>query len=1846
MGSSYHWVGGSLSSPSSWAPQPDPPADPHQPDSTDFVTIGGGGTLTGSIFVAQARLSGSFDLTGSISVVSSGSAILDDGSLTIEAGASFGGGGVSVGLSGVASVTQIGGSVTANNFSLVVQGDSDYALQGGSMSTVSAEILGQTGAAFFTQTGGTNTAALMLFNSGTYQLDSGLLSITGATGFGEYVGDTTGLSAAFTQTGGTNTINGTFLSLGFAGTGTYDLQGGSLSSAQDYIGQNSTGTFTQTGGSNTVSDRIVLGINLAGAGAPIGTGTYVLGGTGSLSVQTVFIGSDPNCIGTFTWNNAETDTASLTISGTGGFPGLIVGGEGIGKFEMGHGTLSTTLQVGRRTTGDGTLLMHRGTFNSTDESVGSLGKGTFVQKGGTNSVTGNGLNVGTAATATGTYELNKGLLSANKETIGDAGKGAVKQTDGFNDLTGNLVIGNAANATGSYRIEGAGKLDVGGNMTLGAQADSTGSFVLKTAKPAAVTVDSNHTLTIGDAGTGTFYQNGATLTAKMVLGAQTSGNGSFTLKSGNISSKNETIGKSGTGAFDQSGGKNIVTGTLAMATLANSHATYALKAGELSAWSQTIGDHGTATLTQTGGSNKVAGQGDSMLVLGSHSDGNGTYDFNIGTLKADGEIIGDSGTGTFDHSSGTNTITRKDLIVGNASGGTGTYNLHQGMVEVQKGDLRVGAEANSTGTFNFNPNGGDSATLKVDEGNLTIGDLGSGTFTQAGGELDSGFIVASQSGSDGTFTFSGGTIKATDADEIIGDAGTGTFTQTKGSNQISNGALLVGNSAGGDGTYNLGGNSKLIITGGELSIAVGGSSTGTFNYNPHPGDKAKLTIDTKLITVGVHGNASFVQGGGSINAKVVVGGQVGAHGTYDLFDGSITSLGQTIGNNGTGTLTQYDGSNKINGGGDLMVGAFSLGNGTYHLVDGKLAAGGELIGYAGTGLFKQEGGSNKIAGPISILDLGVKASGNGTYELDGGTLASIRETVGDAGVGTFTQTASSNKVSGDGAVLNIGAQHGGNGTYNLQGGSLAAPNETIGDAGTGSFHQTDGSNKATTKLDLGAQNGGNGTYLLDDGTLAGKLEIVGDAGIGTFMQTGGTNKVSGTGAKIALGAQAGGNGTYELSGGTLTAAVEIVGDFGTGLFKLTGGTDKVTGTGAKLDIGAHKGGHGTYQLDSGTLSAVVELVGDAGSGALTQGGGSNKLSGAGTKLDLGAQKTGHGNYELDAGSLSAVVEIVGDAGTGAFVQKGGTNKIAGTGSELDVGAQASGHGSYELDLGTLTATLEKVGLAGTGSFVESGGANKVGTLNIGTLTTGHGSYALNGGTLSADSEIVGDAGTGAFTQATGTTNKIATQLTVGAKMTSHATYQFGSGSTLAATIEVIGDAGTGALTQTGGTNKIAGTGNKLVLGSQKTGHGSYELDSGAALSATVEMIGDRGAGSFTHAGGSNKIASELDIGVQFGGRGSYALSGAASLIAPLEIVGDAGIGTISQTGGSNKIVGAGTKLDLGAQASGQGTYDLHSGSMTTTTEFIGDAGMGTFNQSGGTNQVTGVLTIGNASGSNGIYTLTGGTLTVLPHNGQDDFITLAVQAGSSGTLNVSGGTAGTPKLVIGAGGIATAGTGGVIAIATQVELHAGSTLDSHLGAVDIGSGLSPTAGTIQVGQKGHLTGAGTVIGDVVEASKGDIEAQGGTLRLNGAVSGGGKLLIDDGAILAFGDSNSNTVKFLGAAGTLEIADPAGFSGRILGLQQGDVIHLSDTAVTDVSLKGHVLKVTDDHADQFVFNVSGALSGFKFVSADDGLGGSNLTLIEKHNGAHVADAHLLSVAIDTHIINTTTMDAPPMGDFLG
>jgi hypothetical protein len=315
-------------------------------------------------------------------------------------------------------------------------GSAIYELSGTGTLSAGSETIGFLGTGTFKQTGGTNTITNILtigqFNTGTYNL-SGTGTLSADI---EYIGRSD--TGTFTQTGGTNTItNDLVIGHNPTGNGTYNLSGtGAVSAGSETIGFLGTGTFTQTGGTNTVSGTVDIGND--------GTGTYTQTGGINTIANFLFLGSDSTGSGTYNLGGTGTLSADREYFGY----------RGTGAFTQtgGTNTITKELVLGWSDTASGTYnLSGTGILTADYEFIGRGGSGTFIQTGGTNTVT-NNLTIA-STTSSATYDLSGGTLTA----------GNIINKDTFNYSGGALnadVTNNAA-----FNLSGAGTRTVNGNIS-------------------------------------------------------------------------------------------------------------------------------------------------------------------------------------------------------------------------------------------------------------------------------------------------------------------------------------------------------------------------------------------------------------------------------------------------------------------------------------------------------------------------------------------------------------------------------------------------------------------------------------------------------------------------------------------------------------------------------------------------------------------------------------------------------------------------------------------------------------------------------------------------------------------------------------------------------------------------------------------------------------------------------------------------------------------------------------------------------------------------------------------------------------------------------------------------------------------------------------------------------------------------------------------------------------------------------------------------------------------------------------------------------------------------------------
>ncbi len=476
-----------------------------------------------------------------------------------------------------------------------------------------------------------------------------------------------------------------------------------------------------------------------------------------------------------------------------------------------------------------------------------------------------------------------------------------------------------------------------------------------------------------------------------------------------------------------------------------------------------------------------------LLDLGSETSGGGTYTKNSTNILDTGYLrVGTSGTGTFEHNSGT--VDATYTYLGLYDNGFGFYNLNNpgclfdasilrvgyygwGMFNqdngtVSVGNIYLGDATDGYGEYNLlngNITGNDTSRVI----NEYVGDHGQGIFDQQGG---TNMVVNLYVGyhDDGQYFLSGGDLNA--SIEYIGWTGNGAFIQDDGSNLTP--YLFL---------YNYGGTSRYELNGGNLRVNsceyINQDAQFIQNGGNHTTHRL-YCIDSPIYNLNngqfdcneewLCDDTAFTQNGGAHNVRSMLfigrrwyGPDVntvyqmngaGSHLTVgDPCETYVAPWGfyyddapgcEYIGFSGKnwhdyrGTFEHNDGQHRVHN--HLLIGWERYSNGRYLQTDGQLTVDNDLL-------------------------LGVNATSTGEYRLGpaGQLNVSRDEFIGWGSAGTMVQTGGANNCA---RALEVGLHLSSNGLYQLDSGAVDAQIEAI--AQNGHFLQNGGINQ-TGKLFLG-----------------------------------------------------------------------------------------------------------------------------------------------------------------------------------------------------------------------------------------------------------------------------------------------------------------------------------------------------------------------------------------------------------------------------------------------------------------------------------------------------------------------------------------------------------------------------------------------------------------------------------------------------------------------------------------------------------------------------------------------------------------------------------------------------------
>ena len=960
-----------------------------------------GGTLTGT---------GTFTVTGLTTL--SGGSETGSGTTNAQGGASITGG---FALDG-GRVLQLGGSSTATgtNITINLNGTSSDSPDpnAGTLTVVSGasfndQVTGGTGLTIqsLNVASGDTGAAAAVNNQGTWTKSGTATTSTISTAFNNsgtvnVQSGTLNLSGSGTETGAFNVSAGTAVQFSNA----YTLNGASSSGSGNVVlasggtltviaASNFASGFKQTGGLLNGSAQLnVTGVTTLSGGSETGSGTTnaqggasITGGFALDGGRVLQLGGSSTATGTnitINLNGTSSDSpdpnaGTLTVVSGASFNDQVTGGTGL--------TIQS-LNVASGDTGAAAAVNNQGTWTKSGTATTSTistafnNSGTVNVQSGTLSLTGGGTESGTVNVSSGaTLGFDGGTFSLNSiAAAGSAGHIRVSGLSTVVNESGTLTNGGDLQITG-------GTLNDGGAINTATLTQSGG--VLSGA--GTVTVSGLTTLSGGsETGSGTTNaQGGASITGGFALdgGRVLQLGGSSTATGTNI-----TINLNGTSS--DSPDPNAGTLTVVSGASFNDQVTGGTGL-TIQSLNVASGDTGAAAAVNNQGTWTKSGTATTSTISTAFNN-SGTVNVQSGTLSLTG---GGTESGTVNVSSG--------ATLGFDGG---TFSLNSIAAAGSAGHIRVSGLStvvNESGTLT---NGGD---LQITGGTLNDGGaINTATLTQSGGVLSgAGTVTVS-----GLTTLSGGS-----------ETGSGT-TNAQGGASITGGFALDGGRV-----LQLGGSST--ATGTNITINLNGTSS----------DSPDPNAGTLTVVSGASFNDQVTGGTGlTIQSLNVASGDTGAaaavnnQGTWTKSGTATTSTISTAFNN-SGTVNVQSGTLNLSGSG-TETGAFNVSAGTAvqfsnaYTLNGAsssgsgnvvLASGGTLTVIAASNFasgFKQTGGLLNGSAQLNVTGVttlsGGSETGSGTTNAQGG--ASITGGFALDG-GRVLQLGGSSTATGTNITINL-----------------------------------------------------------------------------------------------------------------------------------------------------------------------------------------------------------------------------------------------------------------------------------------------------------------------------------------------------------------------------------------------------------------------------------------------------------------------------------------------------------------------------------------------------------------------------------------------------------------------------------------------------------------------------------------------------------------------------------------------------------------------------------------------------------------------------------------------------------
>lgn len=938
---------------------------------------GSGGTL---------RVTNGFTTGRSVSFNSAGTFDVTTGALTLtgalDGAGSFGKAGAGTLVLATTANNQSGGMLISGGVLQVGNGGADGSLGTGNITNNAGLVFNRTGALTVNnQLSG--SGALTNLGTGTVTL-GGSNSYSGATVIGAGAVRAANSSALGTTAGATVVSNGAALELsGGISIGNESLTiGGS--------GLSSGGALRNIGGDNVYGGLLTLTTNtrvnvdagslsLTNTGTITGTGFNVtFGGAGNASLA--------SALATGSGNLAKEGAGTLVLTGSNSYTGSTLISAGV--LQVGAGSDSGSIGTTSAITNNGQLYYAVGsgtrTLNAPISGTGSVVvdmPGGTLTLGGSNTYSGGTTNFGGTVVATATNSLGSGALY-----LGGPSELNLAQVS--------YSLTNAPLRVGAITLDGASQI----NLQSGSFVQSSGSITVN---------DFDNYISISGiwgAGTNTLIRGTSIsisgVDTEILLTGSTLGGAVLTLGS------STTIGRS----------------------------SYTFNTNATNFFLSVTGV--PADVLWTGNSNNIWNTVATNWVIATNGVNLGT---NTTFFANDNVYFGSNATTT--NISVTNTVSAGNMFVTNTNGtvrfggGSGTISVLN-LTKNGAGDLIISntldVRTDGTNTGVFSNTGSGNVTLDGAWTNGTLVQSGAGTLTlsvsnsYAGGStISNGTVVAGAGGAlgSGSVTVSGGTVDVGSTSQNVGQVTLNTGTISGSGTITSTNTFLVRT---GSVTANLAGSVGLTKeTAGTVTLSGSNSYTGNTTI---AGGTLQVGADSNLGAT--NGNIVFDTTGGTLRTTngFASGRSVtftGA-GTFDVATSALTLSGNLSGaglltKSGAGTLVLTGATNSQSGGTLISAGVLQVGNGG---TNGSLGT-GAVTNNAGL-VFNRSNTltvSNKISGSGTLTN-----SGTGTLTLTGSNTYT-GQTVVAAGTMVLSNTSgnaigNSSSIRVDsGATLVLGADN-------------------------------------------------------------------------------------------------------------------------------------------------------------------------------------------------------------------------------------------------------------------------------------------------------------------------------------------------------------------------------------------------------------------------------------------------------------------------------------------------------------------------------------------------------------------------------------------------------------------------------------------------------------------------------------------------------------------------------------------------------------------------------------------------------------------------------------------------------